>query len=97
MPQVDPVGDGAERHQRPTCQRPGHVAVLVERDGCDQQYRAEGHRELPIRPDYTGKNLPTAREERVYVRLEETDGIDEVAIGEPAELSAAAPGGEEEG
>ena len=48
------------------------LAVLADR----------GHRELPIRPDYTGKNLPTARDERVYVRLEEIDGIDEVAIGE---------------
>ena len=41
-----------------------------------------GHRELPIRPDYVGKNLPTARDERVYVRLEETDELDEVAIGQ---------------
>jgi pyrimidine operon attenuation protein/uracil phosphoribosyltransferase len=47
------------------------LAVLADR----------GHRELPIRPDYVGKNLPTARAERVYVRLEETDGVDEVAIG----------------
>jgi hypothetical protein len=39
-----------------------------------------GHRELPIRPDYVGKNLPTAPGERVNVRLEETDGVDEVAI-----------------
>ena len=46
------------------------LAVLVDR----------GHRELPIRPDYVGKNLPTSREERVYVRLEETDEVDEVAI-----------------
>jgi len=46
------------------------LAVLVDR----------GHRELPIRPDYVGKNLPTAPGERVNVRLEETDGIDEVAI-----------------
>jgi len=53
--------------------RPARVqlAVLVDR----------GHRELPIRPDYVGKNLPTARDERVYVRLEEVDGVDEVAIG----------------
>jgi len=53
------------------------LAVLADR----------GHRELPIRPDYVGKNLPTARDERVYVRLEETDEVDEVAIervGEPA-------------
>jgi pyrimidine operon attenuation protein/uracil phosphoribosyltransferase len=47
------------------------LAVLADR----------GHRELPIRPDYVGKNLPTARSERVYVRLEEIDGVDEVAIG----------------
>ena len=46
------------------------LAVLADR----------GHRELPIRPDYAGKNLPTARDERVYVRLEEIDGEDEVAI-----------------
>jgi pyrimidine operon attenuation protein/uracil phosphoribosyltransferase len=41
-----------------------------------------GHRELPIRPDYVGKNLPTARTERVNVRVEEIDGVDEVTIGE---------------
>jgi pyrimidine operon attenuation protein/uracil phosphoribosyltransferase len=59
------------------------LAVLADR----------GHRELPIRPDYTGKNLPTAREERVYVRLEEIDGIDEVAIGTaPAPVVAATDG-----
>jgi pyrimidine operon attenuation protein/uracil phosphoribosyltransferase len=52
--------------------RPDRVqlAVLVDR----------GHRELPIRPDYVGKNLPTSMEERVYVRVEELDGVDEVAI-----------------
>jgi pyrimidine operon attenuation protein/uracil phosphoribosyltransferase len=47
------------------------LAVLADR----------GHRELPIRPDYVGKNLPTAFEERVNVELEETDGVDEVTIG----------------
>ena len=54
--------------------RPAKVqlAVLVDR----------GHRELPIRPDYVGKNLPTARRERVNVRVEEIDGVDEVAIAE---------------
>jgi len=41
-----------------------------------------GHRELPIRPDYVGKNLPTSRSERVYVRVEELDGVDEVEITE---------------
>ena len=39
-----------------------------------------GHRELPIRPDYVGKNVPTARDEDVRVRLEETDGVDEVVL-----------------
>jgi pyrimidine operon attenuation protein/uracil phosphoribosyltransferase len=39
-----------------------------------------GHRELPIRADYVGKNLPTATHEEVRVRLEEVDGVDEVAI-----------------
>jgi pyrimidine operon attenuation protein/uracil phosphoribosyltransferase len=54
------------------------LAVLADR----------GHRELPIRPDYVGKNLPTARRERVNVRVEELDGVDEVAIApEPAEVS----------
>jgi pyrimidine operon attenuation protein/uracil phosphoribosyltransferase len=46
------------------------LAVLADR----------GHRELPIRPDYVGKNLPTARSERVNVRVNEVDGVDEVAI-----------------
>ncbi len=48
------------------------LAVLADR----------GHRELPFRPDYVGKNLPTARGERVNVRVEEIDGVDEVAIAE---------------
>jgi len=39
-----------------------------------------GHRELPIRPDYVGKNIPTSRQERVNVRVQEIDGHDEVAI-----------------
>ena len=39
-----------------------------------------GHRELPIRADFVGKNIPTSRDERVKVRLVELDGIDEVAI-----------------
>ena len=46
------------------------LAVLVDR----------GHRELPIRADYVGKNLPTNRNERVSVRLHEIDGRDEVVI-----------------
>ncbi|RNI18177.1 bifunctional pyr operon transcriptional regulator/uracil phosphoribosyltransferase PyrR [Flexivirga caeni] len=46
------------------------LAVLVDR----------GHRELPIRADHVGKNLPTARSERVSVRLAEHDGVEEVRI-----------------
>jgi pyrimidine operon attenuation protein / uracil phosphoribosyltransferase len=46
------------------------LAVLVDR----------GHRELPIRPDFVGKNLPTARSEHVRVRVAELDSVDEVAI-----------------
>jgi pyrimidine operon attenuation protein/uracil phosphoribosyltransferase len=42
-----------------------------------------GHRELPIRPDYVGKVLPTSRRELVKVRLKEMDGLDEVLIAEP--------------
>jgi pyrimidine operon attenuation protein / uracil phosphoribosyltransferase len=58
--------------------RPARVqlAVLVDR----------GHRELPIRPDYVGKNLPTSQDQRVNVRVEEIDGYDEVTIG-PADES----------
>ena len=47
-----------------------------------------GHRELPIRPDYVGKNLPTARGERVNVHVEELDGVDEVTITTTAEVAA---------
>ncbi len=46
------------------------LAVLIDR----------GHRELPIRADYVGKNIPTAGNEMVEVRLAEVDGIDEVVI-----------------
>ncbi|HUO63016.1 MAG TPA: hypothetical protein VMT97_04900, partial [Terriglobales bacterium] len=44
-----------------------------------------GHRELPIRPDYVGKNLPTSRKETVAVMLAEHDGQDRVVIQEPEE------------
>ena len=54
---------------RPCCIQ---LAVLLDR----------GHRELPIRADYVGKNIPTSRGELVEVRLEEDDGIDEVVIQE---------------
>ncbi|MFA5063290.1 MAG: bifunctional pyr operon transcriptional regulator/uracil phosphoribosyltransferase PyrR [Candidatus Omnitrophota bacterium] len=46
------------------------LAVLVDR----------GHRELPVRADYAGKNIPTSKDEAVEVRLQETEGIDEVVI-----------------
>src|ERR1700682_22150 len=47
-----------------------------------------GHRELPIRPDYVGKNVPTSRQEKVAVRLEETDGMGEVVLIQPVAGSA---------
>jgi pyrimidine operon attenuation protein/uracil phosphoribosyltransferase len=43
-----------------------------------------GHRELPIRPDYIGKNVPTSQHEKVAVRLDEVDGVDEVVLISPA-------------
>ena len=50
------------------------LIVLVDR----------GHRELPIKPDYVGKNLPTSLQQSVQVRLQEIDGADEIVIeGEP--------------
>ncbi len=52
---------------RPACVQ---LAVLVDR----------GHRELPIRPDYVGKNLPTAPRERISVRVAECDSVDEVVL-----------------
>lgn len=48
------------------------LAVLIDR----------GHRELPIRADFVGKNIPTAQKETVEVKLEESDGVDEVVIVE---------------
>jgi pyrimidine operon attenuation protein/uracil phosphoribosyltransferase len=60
--------------------RPARVQLAVLAD--------RGHRELPIRPDYVGKNLPTAREERVNVRVAELDGVDEVTISEAIEALA---------
>ncbi|MBA3413181.1 MAG: bifunctional pyr operon transcriptional regulator/uracil phosphoribosyltransferase, partial [Actinobacteria bacterium] len=52
--------------------RPARVqlACLVDR----------GHRELPIRPDYVGKNLPTSRDERIQVELMEVDEVDRVLL-----------------
>lgn len=46
------------------------LAVLIDR----------GHRELPVKADYVGKNIPTAREEQVILRLQEKDGRDEVVV-----------------
>ncbi len=50
------------------------LVVLVDR----------GHRELPIKADYVGKNIPTSRRENVHVRLGDTDGIDEVTVDSEA-------------
>jgi pyrimidine operon attenuation protein/uracil phosphoribosyltransferase len=63
--------------------RPGRIqlAVMVDR----------GHRELPFRADYVGKNIPTSRSERIAVRVRELDGSDEIAIVQNA--LAAADGG----
>jgi pyrimidine operon attenuation protein/uracil phosphoribosyltransferase len=66
--------DGIIDFGRPSCIQ---LAVLVDR----------GHRELPIRADYVGKNLPTAREESVEVHLKEEDGSDEVHIVRPGTTS----------
>lgn len=62
--------DALTDHGRPRAVR---LATLVDR----------GHRELPIRPDFVGKNLPTAADEMVHVRLAETDEVDEVVIERP--------------
>ncbi|TFD67936.1 bifunctional pyr operon transcriptional regulator/uracil phosphoribosyltransferase PyrR [Cryobacterium ruanii] len=59
--------DALGDHGRPTIVR---LAVLVDR----------GHRELPIRADFVGRNLPTATDERINVHLEETDGDEFVSI-----------------
>jgi pyrimidine operon attenuation protein / uracil phosphoribosyltransferase len=64
--------------------RPARVQLAVL---CDR-----GHRELPIRPDYVGKNLPTSRDERVNVRLQESDGVDEVTIAGNGERAGALAG-----
>ncbi|MDO8395500.1 MAG: bifunctional pyr operon transcriptional regulator/uracil phosphoribosyltransferase, partial [Dietzia sp.] len=62
--------DGMNDFGRPRAVR---LAVLVDR----------GHRELPIRADYVGKNVPTSREEGVSVRLTETDDVDAVVLRRP--------------
>jgi pyrimidine operon attenuation protein/uracil phosphoribosyltransferase len=62
--------------------RPARVQLAVLAD--------RGHRELPIRPDYVGKNLPTSRGERVNVRVEELDGEDAVTITADQEIGGTA-------
>jgi pyrimidine operon attenuation protein / uracil phosphoribosyltransferase len=77
--------DALRDHGRP---RAVQLAVLVDR----------GHRELPIRADYVGKNVPTARSEQVAVLLSEVDGRDVVLLrraGEETHPTAGAPGGHE--
>jgi len=64
--------DALSDHGRP---RAVQLAVLVDR----------GHRELPIRADYVGKNVPTARDEQVLVLLSETDGEDAVRLSRKAD------------
>ena len=60
--------------------RPARIQLAVLAD--------RGHRELPFRADYVGKNLPTSRSERVHVRVDELDGADEVAIVAREEVPA---------
>jgi pyrimidine operon attenuation protein/uracil phosphoribosyltransferase len=66
--------DALTDHGRP---RAVQLAALVDR----------GHRELPIRPDFVGKNLPTGTDESVHVRLVETDDADEVVIERPEDAA----------
>jgi pyrimidine operon attenuation protein/uracil phosphoribosyltransferase len=63
------------------------LAVLIDR----------GHREMPIRADYVGKNIPSARHEEIQVRLIETDGTDEVAIISPSHRQPARSRAKESG
>jgi pyrimidine operon attenuation protein/uracil phosphoribosyltransferase len=66
--------DALSDHGRP---RSVQLAVLVDR----------GHRELPIRADYVGKNVPTSRDEQILVLLEEIDGSDGVRLHRPTSVS----------
>jgi pyrimidine operon attenuation protein / uracil phosphoribosyltransferase len=61
--------------------RPQSIQLIVLID--------RGHRELPIRPDYVGKVLPTSRREVVKVRFKERDGVDEVLIAEPVKIGGS--------
>jgi pyrimidine operon attenuation protein/uracil phosphoribosyltransferase len=69
--------DALSEHGRP---RAVQLAVLIDR----------GHRELPIRADYVGKNVPTARDEQILVLLSEIDGVDGVRLGRQAGRGGAA-------
>jgi len=55
------------------------LAVLIDR----------GHRELPIKANFVGKNIPSSKYERIQLRLRETDGVDEVVIVSPAKAAVA--------
>lgn len=70
--------DALNDHGRPRAVR---LAALIDR----------GHRELPIRADYIGKNLPSAKHERISVRLAEHDGLDEVTISSGDDASTEGP------
>jgi len=70
--------DALMEYGRPTAVR---LAVLIDR----------GHRELPIRADHVGKNVPTSREELVRVRIEEIDGEDAVDIDRAPEVGGPTP------
>jgi pyrimidine operon attenuation protein / uracil phosphoribosyltransferase len=72
--------DALVDHGRPAAVR---LAVLVDR----------GHRELPIRADHVGKDVPTSREEVIRVHLREVDGVDEVVVEQLATATEAAVGG----
>lgn len=63
--------------------RPARVRLAVLAD--------RGHRELPIRPDFVGKNLPTGQGQRVNVHVEEVDGVDEVTITQAQAAAVGAP------
>lgn len=62
---------------RPACIQ---LAALIDR----------GHRELPFRPDFVGKNVPTSRQEQIEVHIEEIDGENQVLLGDLAEAPGAA-------
>lgn len=71
--------DALRDHGRP---RAVQLAVLVDR----------GHRELPIRADYVGKNVPTSRREEIAVLLAEVDGADRVVLHQPEPEGPGGPG-----